>query len=141
MDVERTMEFILENLADLGVKQARTDRQMRGLQTIVKTGMRMLGKMQEQGVKTRQEIAKTQQELRSLAASQKDLAASQKDLAASQKDLAASQKDLAASQKDLSASQKRTDQVLRELAEAQKRTEEKFQRWLDRGGNGRGSTR
>ena len=134
MDVERTMEFILENLADLGVKQARTDRQMRGLQTIVKTGMRMLAKMQEQGVKTRQEIAITQQELRSLAVSQKDLAVSQKDLAASQKDLAASQK-------DLSASQKRTDQVLRELAEAQKRTEEKFQRWLDRGGNGRGSTR
>jgi len=66
----------------------------------------MLGKMQEQGVKTRQEIVKTQQELRSLA-----------------------------------ASQKRADLALRELAGAQKRTEEKFQRWLDRGGNGGGSTR
>ena len=72
MNVEKTIEFILENMSDLTVKQARTDRQIRGLQTIVKTGMRMLAKMQEQGIKVRQEIAKTQQELRELAAAQKE---------------------------------------------------------------------
>ena len=107
MDLERTMEFITENLADVSVKlgdpatkQARTDRQMRGLQTLVKTGMLMLAKQQQEGTKTRQE-------LRSHAAS-------------------------------VAASHKQTEQALRELAASQKRTDEKFQRWLDRGSNGKG---
>lgn len=89
MDLEKTMEFITETLADVGVKlgdlgtkQARTDRQMRGLQTIVKTGMRMMVKLQAEGAKTRQE-------LRSLAASQ---AASHKQTEQALRDLAASQK-------------------------------------------------
>jgi hypothetical protein len=48
MNIEKTMEFIVSNLADLTlkqadltVKQARTDRQIHGLQVLVKTGMRM----------------------------------------------------------------------------------------------------
>lgn len=109
MDIEKTLVFITENLADVSVKlgdlatkQARTDRQMRGLQTIVKTGMRMLAKLQEEGAKTRQE-------LRGLAASQKQTEQVMRELAAGQKELAA----------------------------AQKRTDERFQRWLDRGPNGK----
>ena len=44
MDLEKTMELITDNLAGVSVNlgrlarnQARTDRQMRGLQAIVKT--------------------------------------------------------------------------------------------------------
>lgn len=95
MDLEKTMEFIVDNLADVSVKlgdlatkQARAERQMRGLQTLVKTGTKMMVKLQQEGVKARKEISQTQQELRDLAA-------------------------------------------------AQKRTDEKFQRWLDRGSNGK----
>src|SRR5882672_7795497 len=92
------MEFIVNNLADLTVKQARTDRQIHGLQTLVKTGMRML-------VKTQDSVKRTDTVVRGLA-----------------------------------DDQKRTKQALRELAMqmgelavAQKRTEERFQRWLERG--------
>ena len=83
-------------LADLTVKQARTDRQIHGLQVLVKTGMKMLVKMQQ-------------------------------------------------SVKALAGEHKRTEQVIRklgtrmdELAVAQKRTDERFERWLDRGSNGGG---
>jgi hypothetical protein len=68
MNIERKMEFIVENLAVLTANQQKTDRQMRGLQTLVKTGMRM---------------------------------------------------------------QALVDQRMAELAAAQKRTDEKFQRWLN----------
>jgi peptidoglycan hydrolase CwlO-like protein len=101
MDVEKTMKFIVRTLADLTVKQARTDRKIHGLQVLVKTGMRML-------VKTQDSVKRTDQVVRGLA-----------------------------------DEQKRTKQALRELAEqmgelavAQKRTEERFQQWLERGSNG-----
>jgi hypothetical protein len=47
MNIERRMEFIVENLAALTVSQQKTERQMRGLQTLVKTGMRIVIKMQQ----------------------------------------------------------------------------------------------
>ena len=101
MNIEKTMEFIVNNLADLTVKQARTDRQIHGLQILVKTGMRMLVKVQDN-------VKRTDQVVRGLV-----------------------------------IQQKRTDQALRELAGqmgelavAQKRSEERFQRWLERGSNG-----
>ena len=110
MDLERTMEFIVENLAALTVSQQewaarqekaearqqkaearadRMDRQIHGLQNIVKTGMKMIVKLD-----------------RSLV--------------------------------ELAAAQKRTEQALAELATAQKRTDLKFDRWLDslKGTNG-----
>lgn len=110
MDIEKTMEFILEQLADvssqladvgvklgeIGVKQARTDRQIHGLQTLAKIGMRQI-------------VA--------LGAAQK-----RTDLAV----------------RELAASHKLTEKALRDLAASQKRTDEKFQRWLDRGHNGKG---
>ena len=36
------MEFILENLAAVAARQARSERQIHALQTIAKTGMKML---------------------------------------------------------------------------------------------------
>ena len=130
MDVEKTMEFILENLADvgvtlaeLGVKQARTERQIHGLQTLAKMGVRQLVKLGAAQKRTEKMVY--------------ELAVSHRELAASHKELAASHKELAASQKELAASHKLTEKALRELAVSQKRTDEKFQRWLDRGHNGK----
>jgi hypothetical protein len=89
MDMERTMQFIVDNLAEITVKQqqaevraARTDRQIQALQKLVKTGMKMLVGLQQEHKKLAEEQILTQRDLR-------------------------------------------------ELARAQKRTDEKFQRWLD----------
>jgi hypothetical protein len=71
MDFERRMDFIVENLAALTVSQQKTDRQMRGLQTLVKTGMRMLIEVQRAQKRTDQALAE-------LAEAQKQLAAQQK---------------------------------------------------------------
>ena len=116
MDVEKTMEFILDTLADVGVKQARTDRQIHGLQTLAKIGMRQI-------------VA--------LGAAQKRTEKIVHELAASHKELTASHKELTASHKELAASHKLTEKAMRDLAASQKRTDEKFQRWLDRGPNGK----
>ena len=97
MDIERTMQFIVHNLAAVTaaqqqaeVRAARTDRQIHGLQTLVKIGMRRLVKL-EQG--------------------QIDLQKAMREMAVAQK----------------------------ELAESQKRTDQKFERWLDsiKGRNGK----
>jgi hypothetical protein len=81
MGIERKMDFIVENLAALTVSQQRTDRQIVGLQKLVKTGMRML-------------------------------------------------LDLNGKAKVLMEAQALADQRMAELAEAQKRTDQKFDRWL-----------
>ena len=54
MDQERTMQFVLESLAAVTASQqraevraARTDRQIKGLQTLMLTGMRLLAKLQK----------------------------------------------------------------------------------------------
>src|SRR5229473_4715909 len=71
MDVERTLDFVVKTLADVVARQqqaevraARTDRQIEGLRTIVKTGMKMMVKL-GQGHKS------LQAELKELAAAQK----------------------------------------------------------------------
>ncbi len=51
MDVERTMEFILENLASVTAKQERAERQIEAIRKLVLTGMKMVvdtGKQQKQ---------------------------------------------------------------------------------------------
>jgi hypothetical protein len=45
MDVEKTKEVILENLAPVAVRQARFERQIHGIQTLVKIGARQLVRM------------------------------------------------------------------------------------------------
>lgn len=103
------MEFILENLAAVAVGQARSERQIHALQSIVKTGMKMLA---------------------GLTAAQKKTDAAVREMAVSHKELAVSHKELAASHKELVDSHKKTEEALRELAASQKR-------WFDRGPNGR----
>jgi hypothetical protein len=78
MNIERKMEFIVENLAALTVSQQKTDRQMRGLQTLVKTGMRMLLDLNGTVKKLTEAQALTEQRMAELAEAQKDLAIQQK---------------------------------------------------------------
>lgn len=97
MDIERTMQFIVGNLAAVTaaqqqaeVRAARTDRQIHGLQTLVKIGMRRLVKLEQGHI---------------------DLQKAMREMAIAQK----------------------------ELAESLKRSDQKFDRWLDflKGRNGR----
>ncbi len=111
MDTERTMQFILDNVAALTVSQqkaevrvARIERQMSGLQTIVKTGMRMIVKLQQGQQKLQHGQQKLQQSHHRLDARMEELA-----------------------------------QALAELAVQHKRTDQKFERWLEslnKGSNG-----
>jgi len=132
MDIERTMQFIIDNLATVTaaqqqaeVRAARTDRQIHGLQTLVKIGMRRLVKLEQGQVSLRKAL--------------NELAVSQKRTDEVVQGLAASQKRTDGVVRELAAFQKRTDEVVRELAASQKRTDEKFERWLDslKGRNGR----
>ena len=94
MDVELTMQFIMENLAAVTAAQqqaenraARTDRHTRGLQTLLTGGMRRLVRLEQRTDARFAELATR----------------------------------------------------MAELATAQKRTDKKFERWLDslKGSNGR----
>jgi len=82
---EKQMEFILENLADVAARQARSERQIHALQAIVKTGMKMLV-----GLTAAQK--KTDAAVRELAVSHKELAVSHKKTEEALRELAASQK-------------------------------------------------
>jgi hypothetical protein len=89
MDLERAQEFIIATLADVverqqvaEVRAARTDRQIRGLQDMVKTGVKMLVRVQQ-------------------------------------------------SQRNLSSAMSELSSAMAELATQQKRTDQKFERWLD----------
>jgi len=77
MNIERRMDFIVENLAALTFSQQRTDRQILALQKLVKTGMQMLVNLNQ----------KTAQ----LAVAQRELAMAQREMAVTQKELAAAQ--------------------------------------------------
>jgi hypothetical protein len=75
MDVERTIEFILQQQAKAEARatlaDAKAERQMTAIRKLIQTGMRMI-------VKNEELIKATQAELRELAGAQKDLAAAQK---------------------------------------------------------------
>lgn len=89
MDIERTTEFIVENLVDVAARQQRaevradrTDRQIRGLQTLMKTGMKMLVKMERRQTKAEKETADLRQMLKEITA---ELRVEIKEIAAAQK--------------------------------------------------------
>ena len=75
MDVERTMQFIISNLgAVIAARQqaenraARTDRQIRGLQTLLTVGMRRLARLEQ---RTHARFAELATRMAELAAAQK----------------------------------------------------------------------
>jgi hypothetical protein len=107
MDQERTMQFIVENLAAVTASQqqaevraARADRQIRGLQTLVRTGMKIIVKLGE---------------------GQRRLQENQRQLQEGHKQL----------QKELREGHKQLRAEIRALAISQKRTDAKFDRFLD----------
>ncbi len=78
MDQERTMQFILENLAAVTASQqqaevraARTDRQIKGMQTLMLTGMKLMVKLQKGHRELQEGHRALQAELKELATSQK----------------------------------------------------------------------
>jgi peptidoglycan hydrolase CwlO-like protein len=105
MDIERTMAFVLENLAAVTaaqqraeVRAARMERQIGGLQKLMVIGMRRLMRLEQ----------RTEARFAELTQAHKELATAQ-----------------------------------RELAVQQKRTDQKFERWLDsmKGGASNGRKR
>jgi hypothetical protein len=87
--MERAMEFIVENLAKVTaaqqqaeVRAARVDRQIHGLQTLMKMGIKRLVKLEERLVgyqkRTDARFAEVAVVLKELGEQQKELAAQQK---------------------------------------------------------------
>jgi hypothetical protein len=75
MDVERTMQFIMANLGTVTAAQrqaenraARTDRQIRGLQTLLTIGVRRLARLEQ---RTHARFAELANRMAELAAAQK----------------------------------------------------------------------
>jgi hypothetical protein len=75
MDVEKTMEFILQQQAKA---EANAERQMTAIRKLIQTGMRMI-------VKNEELIKKNEQSIQELAAAQKVTETKLQDLAAAQK--------------------------------------------------------
>jgi uncharacterized phage infection (PIP) family protein YhgE len=111
MNQDRTMQFILDNLAAVTASQqqaevraARTDRQIKGMQNLMLTGMKLILKLE-----------KGQREL-------------QKGL-----------RELQKGHHELQKGHHELQSELKALAAAQKRTDQKLDRWLDslnKGSNG-----
>jgi chromosome segregation ATPase len=85
MDVEKTMEFILQTQANaeaqmdaIRQQQAKAEGQMAAIRKLIQAGMRM--------------IVKQGESLKQLTEAQKELTGAQKEMADAQKDLAKSQK-------------------------------------------------
>jgi uncharacterized phage infection (PIP) family protein YhgE len=104
------MQFILDNLAAVTASQqqaevraARTDRQIKGLQTMMLTGMKLVVKLQ----KGQRELQKGQQELQ------------------------VGHREIQKGFRQLQKSQLELRSEMKELAAAQKQTDKKFDRWLD----------
>jgi hypothetical protein len=75
MDVERTIEFILQQQARAEVRQAqaeaRAERQMAAIRKLIQTGMRMIVRNEELIKEVAAAQKATEAELRALAAAQK----------------------------------------------------------------------
>jgi hypothetical protein len=78
MNQERTMQFILDNLAAVTASQqqaevraARTERQIKGISTLMKTGMKLIVKLQHGQRELQKGHRELQAELREMAVQQK----------------------------------------------------------------------
>src|ERR1700729_2645324 len=85
MDVEKTVEFILQQqaraegqMAAIRQQQAKAEGQMAAIRKLIQTGMRM--------------IVKQGEHINRLAVTQEEMATAQRELATAQKELAKSQK-------------------------------------------------
>lgn len=71
MDVERTMRFILENLASVTAKQEKAESQIQAMRKLVVTGMKMMVDTQKVQKRTGEKMAELADEMAGLAAAQK----------------------------------------------------------------------
>ena len=128
MDVERTIEFILETQAKHEAAQIRLDRRMDGIARIMVAGMRIVRKNHaETSTKINALIdshLRTDAKLAGLAETQ----------AESQRRTDARFAELAETQAE---SQRRTDAKFAELAESLRVTDQKFQAFMDTFGKNR----
>jgi hypothetical protein len=124
MDQESTIQFILDNLAAVSASQqqaevraARIERQIKGLRTLMVTGMKLVARLQK---------------------GQRDLQVGQRDLQVGQRELQVGHREIQKGFRELQKSQLALQSEMKELAAAQKHTDRKFDRWLDslKGGNG-----
>jgi chromosome segregation ATPase len=117
MDMERTMNFIVENLASVTVRQDRAENQIEAIRKLVVTGMKMMVGIQKAQKRNEHDIARLTKSVDGMKKGMDELREAHKELAAELRELAASQKD---------------------LAESQKKTDRRFDEWLsaNRGSNG-----
>jgi hypothetical protein len=71
MDVERTMEFILENLASVTAKQEKAESQIQAMRKLVVTGLKMMVDIQRVQKRTDRKMAELADGMAGLAAAQK----------------------------------------------------------------------
>ena len=100
MNVERTMEFILEQQAATASWQAKTDRRLDAIGKLLKTGMRML-------VQTDEKL--------------KEVAVSHRQLAATVHQLGETVQQLGETVQQLAIAQKGTDRTLSRVIESMRR--------------------
>ncbi len=149
VDVERTIEFILQT-------QAKTEVRVDAIAKLMQQGVRMLVKADAKLTKLSERtdrkfaelaeaqkrtnaslatLARAQEDLtraqEDLTRAQEDLTRAQGDLARTQGDLARTQGDLARTQEELARAEKRSEARLADLAEAQRATERSLKAFLD----------
>ncbi len=96
VDVERTIEFILESQAKAEIRMDKIDKRLDGISKLLLQGMRMLIRTDAQVGQLRKEFVRAQKatdaRFAELAQSQKEIAQSQKEIAQSHRELAQAQK-------------------------------------------------
>jgi hypothetical protein len=71
MNVEKTMEFILQQQAKAEAERAKGELQMKAIRKLIQTGMRMIVKNEQQIKELTASQVKNEQLIKELAASQK----------------------------------------------------------------------
>ena len=108
MNIERTIEFILESQAKAEIRMDKSDARAAAMEKRLDKRMDAITKFLQQGLRM---LGQTQTYLA-------DLARGQKDLARERKDLARRPKELALAQKELATAQKATDKSLKTLIDS-----------------------
>ena len=126
MDVERTIEFILENQAKHEAHLVQIDRRIDGITKLIRVGMRIMRKNHQD----------TETKLNALVDSQIATETKFRELAESQRGLSAVQEHLAESHRELAESHRELAESHRQLAESQQATDRRFQAFLDNFGKG-----
>jgi peptidoglycan hydrolase CwlO-like protein len=72
MDTERTMQFILDNLASVTAKQEKAETQIQAIRKLVLTGMKMVVEIGKEQKKTRRAMTELAAGMDKMAKAQKE---------------------------------------------------------------------